>query len=69
MIHRIFAGYFWLWTSLFTSIILYIPLFFWGRGNVTIGDRFWNFKIHKRQVVDDPEGLRRRALSMIAYVS
>ena len=68
MIHRIFAGYLWLWSSLFTSILLYIPLFFWGRGNITIGDRFWNFKVHRRQGIDDPDGLRRHALRMIAYV-
>ena len=56
-----------MWISLFTSILLYIPLFFWGRGNITIGDKFWSFKIHRRQRNDD-DGLRRHALAMIAYV-
>ena len=57
-----------MWTSLFVSILLYIPLFFWGRGNITIGDNFWSFKIHKQQRVDDYDGLRRHSLTMIAYV-
>jgi len=57
-----------MWSSLFISVLLYIPLFFWGRGNITIGDRFWSFRIHRRQLVDDHDGQRRHSLTMIAYV-
>jgi hypothetical protein len=58
-----------MWMSLFISFLLYIPLFFWGRGNVTIGENPWHFEFHSRQRIDDPHGLRRYALLMIAYVS
>jgi hypothetical protein len=44
-------------------------LFFWGRGNVTIGENPWHFEFHSRQRIVDPHGLRRYALLMIAYVS
>jgi hypothetical protein len=58
-----------MWLSLLSSILIYVPLFFWGRGNITIGDRFWHFEVHKQQVLDDPDGVRRHALRMIAYVT
>ena len=58
-----------MWISLFVSSFLYIPMFLWGRGNITIGDKFWDFKIHKRQKIYDPHDLRRHALAMIAYVT
>ena len=68
VIHRLLASYIWKWTALLTSLIVYIPLFFWGRGNITIGDKPYKFRIHRQGHVYDPEGRRRRSLSMLAYV-
>jgi len=42
-------------------------MFFWGRGNITIGEKPWQFEFHSRQRIEDPHGLRRYALIMIAY--
>jgi hypothetical protein len=67
-VERIFGVYFWMWASLLISMIFYVPLSLWVRGNITLGDRFWNFRIHKRQRVEDPRGLRRHALNLILYV-
>jgi hypothetical protein len=44
-------------------------LFFWSRGFITIGNRFWKFKVHRRQVIDDPDGMRQEAFSMIMYAT
>jgi hypothetical protein len=55
----------WLWSSLFTSLALYTPLFFWSLGVITVGNRFWKFKVHRRRVIDDPDGMRQEAFSMI----
>ena len=65
---RVFAVYFWMWTSFLFSLLLYIPLSLWVRGNITIGNRFWKFQFHKRQQMEDRKNLRRLALSLIAYV-
>jgi hypothetical protein len=67
VVHRLWAGYIWLWVALVISILLYVPLFFWGRGNITVGDKLWSFRIHRAENVDDHGGSRRRSLSMIAY--
>jgi len=67
LIHRLFAGYVWMWMALIVSLLLYVPLFFWGRGNITVGDKIWNFQIHQRGRVDDSRGSRPHSLSMIAY--
>jgi len=67
LIHRLWAGYIWLWVALFVSVLLYVPLFFWGRGNITVGDKFWSFQIHRAGNVDDRGGSRRRSMSLLAY--
>jgi hypothetical protein len=58
-----------MWIALFVSLILYIPLFFWIRGNITVGRNFWDVRFHKRGELNDPDGSRRRAMRMIAYAS
>ncbi|KAI0036176.1 hypothetical protein K488DRAFT_41622 [Vararia minispora EC-137] len=42
---RIGGEYLWLWTALITSIILYIPLYFWSQGNLSVDpERWWYFR-------------------------
>jgi hypothetical protein len=57
-----------MWVALFVSVIIYVPLFFWGRGNITVGEKFWDFRIHAREHVRDPEPSRQHSLNMIVYV-
>ena len=70
---RIAGEYFWLWLTLFVSILAYIPLYFWARGNVTVSTKhWWSFEFHSNEGNDvvqiDPDGRKRRSLGMIAYV-
>ena len=67
-VERIFGVYFWMWSSFLISMLLYLPLSLWVRGNITIGNRFWRFRVHKRQQMDDPRGMRRHAMNLLAYV-
>lgn len=57
---------------MFLSFIAYTPLFFWARGNLTVSPtHWWKFEVHtdKNVVQDlDPDGRKRRAIGMIAFV-
>lgn len=68
---RIAGEYIWLWITLFGSILAYIPLFFWARGNITVSlEHWWHIRFHsnKENVQGiDPDGRKRRSLGMIAY--
>lgn len=67
---RVGGEYFWLWLTLFVSVLLYVPLCFWARGNISVDPRYWwIIRVHKRSdmVSIDPDGWRRRSLGMIAY--
>ncbi|KZV65021.1 hypothetical protein PENSPDRAFT_638874 [Peniophora sp. CONT] len=65
---RIGGEYLWLWLALIISIILYVPLFFWSQGNLSVDpERWWRFRIHPRPAVLEFSGRRRRAFSILAY--
>lgn len=65
---RIWGEYIWLWITLFFSLLAYIPLFFWSRGNITVSEEtWWKFSIHRTANVEDPGGRRMTSLTMIAY--
>ncbi|KAI4521532.1 hypothetical protein GGG16DRAFT_86885 [Schizophyllum commune] len=67
---RLAGEYIWFWITLCASFLLYIPLYLWSRGNITIDDtRWWRFSIHsvKNDPQADPTGRRKQALIMIAY--
>ena len=64
---RIGGEYLWLWLALLISIILYVPLFFWTQGNLSVDpERWWRFRIHPRPGVLEFSGRRRRAFSILA---
>ncbi|KAA1473969.1 hypothetical protein DENSPDRAFT_780811 [Dentipellis sp. KUC8613] len=66
-IERIFGEYLWLWITLGTSIVVYIPLFLWSQGVISVDEnRWWRFRMHPRKT-HDSEPRRRFALSMLAY--
>jgi len=59
--------YIWLWIALFASAILYIPLYFWAEGRLSVDEESW-YKIH----MSDPDqrveyAQRRAALGMLLY--
>ncbi|TRM70280.1 hypothetical protein BD626DRAFT_423053 [Schizophyllum amplum] len=67
---RLAGEYIWFWITLCASILLYIPLYFWSRGNITIDDKcWWRFSFHRihNNPHADPTGGRRQALIMISY--
>jgi len=71
IVQRLFAEYLWMWSALFLSFALYIPLFFWFQGYLTPDDKiWWKFRFHTRSQragVADSDVMRRRSMKMIAY--
>ena len=71
---RIAGEYFWLWLTLFVSIFVYVPLFLWGRGYMTVDKTFW-WRIRLRwrpAAFADSENERDRppplSLNILGYV-
>jgi len=44
---RLAGEYIWLWTALFASVIMYIPLYLWAEGRLSIGERWYKFHLSK----------------------
>jgi hypothetical protein len=62
---RLGGEYIWLWIALFTSVVLYIPLYFWAEGLLSVDEESW-YKFHML----DPDqrvryAQRRAALGML----
>ncbi|KAI0066270.1 hypothetical protein BV25DRAFT_1879414 [Artomyces pyxidatus] len=65
---RLAGEYLWFWVTLFFSLLAYVPLYFWSRGNLSVDQNtWWRFHIHRRAAVQDFDGQGWRALSMLAY--
>jgi hypothetical protein len=55
----------WLWITLFASVILYVPLYFWTEGRLSVDERSWfRFRISDPDLKVD-YSQRRAALGMI----
>jgi len=64
-VERLGGEYIWIWLALFASVIMYIPLYFWTKGRLSIDPKKW-YKFR----LDKPDGvypLRRAALGMLLY--
>lgn len=65
---RIAGEYLWLWIGLFTSILVYVPLFLWSQGMLSVdASQWWRFRFHRARNIPDDDARKRRALSMLAY--
>ncbi|KAI0047429.1 hypothetical protein FA95DRAFT_1228378 [Auriscalpium vulgare] len=62
-IDQILGEYLWLWVTLFTSVLAYVPLFLWSRGNLSRDG--WALRLHTAGDVNDADA--RRAYGMLAY--
>ncbi|KAI0266783.1 hypothetical protein BC834DRAFT_113145 [Gloeopeniophorella convolvens] len=64
---RVGGEYLWLWFALFTSVAMYVPLYFWAEGRISVDEVKWyKFYIHKPE--ERIEYTQRRAsLGMLAY--
>ena len=59
---RLGGEYVWLWVALFASVILYLPLYFWREGYLSIPeDRWWWPEFHKSKLDGRVEYVQRRA--------
>jgi hypothetical protein len=54
-----------LWITLFASLIVYIPLYLWAEGRLSIGDEWYQF-CWSRPDQKVEYGLRRASLGMLA---
>ncbi|KAH9176403.1 hypothetical protein EDB89DRAFT_1846396 [Lactarius sanguifluus] len=62
---RLAGEYIWLWIALFASVIMYIPLYFWMKGRLSVDPEKWyKFRLSES---DDGYTQRRSALGMLSY--
>lgn len=63
--------YIWLWVTLAVSLLIYIPLYLWMRGNLVIDEDAWWKSSLKLSTDKNPENqaLRRKSLVMLAWVT
>jgi hypothetical protein len=61
---RLAGTYVWMWISLFTSIIMYIPLYLWAEGRFSVDRQKWyKFQLNSDEMVAYLE--RRATLGLI----
>ena len=58
------GGGIWLWIALSTSVILYIPLYFWAEGRLSVDEVRW-YKFHISEPDQTAYARRRAALGML----
>jgi len=69
MAWRIFAEYLWFWITLVLSCLVYIPLYFWARGNIVPPSEdqpWWRFKFQRADRSEDRRALKQ-PLVLAAY--
>ncbi|KAF7376476.1 hypothetical protein MSAN_00063300 [Mycena sanguinolenta] len=70
---RIAGEYVWFWITLLVSLLAYLTLFLWARGNITVSETaWWRCKFHRRGPAlksspDSSKFARKAAYAMIAY--
>ncbi|KDR75049.1 hypothetical protein GALMADRAFT_248909 [Galerina marginata CBS 339.88] len=73
---RIWGEYFWFWITLTLSIVTYVALYLWSRGNIIIDNHidnhsWWKFKFtfRKASLNADPgqRGIRHQSWVMLVY--
>ena len=57
---RLGGEYIWLWIALFASAILYIPLYFWTEGRLSVDEVSW-YKFHMSDTNERVNYSQRRA--------
>jgi len=67
---RMWGEYFWFWLTLAVSVVIYIPLYLWSRGNLLFDEHTW-WKFTLRRVDSNADSelkvIRRRSMVMLAY--
>ncbi|KAH9002022.1 hypothetical protein EDB86DRAFT_2827471 [Lactarius hatsudake] len=62
---RLGGEYVWIWIALFASVIMYIPLYFWTKGRLSVDpDKWYKFRLSES---DDEYPQRQAALGMLFY--
>ncbi|KAI9435758.1 hypothetical protein H4582DRAFT_2168107, partial [Lactarius indigo] len=64
-LERLAGEYVWIWTALFASAMMYIPLYFWAKGRLSADpDKWYKFRLSES---DDGYTQRRAALGLLFY--
>lgn len=70
---RLAGEYFWLWLALFVSLVTYVPLALWRRGNLVIdAEKWWKMSFRWRRTSlpgESKETRSRSSIALLAYVS
>jgi len=67
---RIWGEYFWFWLTLAASLVIYIPLYLWSRGNLLFDEHtWWRITLQRVGLNADPElkVIQRRSMVMLLY--
>jgi len=59
---RLGGEYIWLWVALFASAIMYVPLYYWTEGRLSVDpDKWYKFHRSRPEPDDTVEYMQRRA--------
>ncbi|TDL25439.1 hypothetical protein BD410DRAFT_813640 [Rickenella mellea] len=71
---RVTGEYMWLWIALFFSILMYVPLVLWNRGNIIVdNEHWWKVQVRWTALPESAEGKTARkrpsanSLAILAY--
>ncbi|EAU91160.2 hypothetical protein CC1G_03328 [Coprinopsis cinerea okayama7 len=64
---RIMGEYLWMWLGLAICILMYIPIYFWNRGNFVPQDKWWKVRVRSTRCSPIDSELRRKASIMLLY--
>ncbi|KAI9445897.1 hypothetical protein H4582DRAFT_1868838 [Lactarius indigo] len=60
------SKYIWMWITLFASVVLYVPVYFWMKGHFSVdGEKWYKFRLVKSKV---EYSKRRATLGILLYV-
>jgi len=59
MVWRILGEYMWFWLTLGFSLFVYVPLYFWMRGNIVFDETSW-WKLHFQHADRSDRNVRAR---------
>ncbi|KAH9052532.1 hypothetical protein EDB87DRAFT_1722850 [Lactarius vividus] len=65
---RLAGEYVWMWIALFASLVMYVPLHFWMKGNLSVdGEKWYKIRLVKSDVADSEYSKRRATLGILFY--
>lgn len=65
---RIMGEYLWMWIALAFCLLMYVPIYFWNRGNLVPHDTtWWKFSVRSAKRARIDSELKKKAFVMLLY--